>query len=164
MASGGTKGALVGQLNDPIQTAASNTELFSIRPDEPFVGESKLETGEAGGDSIALPDPLFPPERLDFTSRKLDSFSFTGLAHAAESRETTRSYGERFGRRDEETETVEETEVVLRDPILPKGERTGSMIHEVFEKVNYGEVLEAASPDELLRANGPALALVKEHL
>ncbi|MCB9782768.1 MAG: hypothetical protein H6751_07370 [Candidatus Omnitrophica bacterium] len=38
------------------------------------------------------------------------------------------------------------------------------MIHEVFEKVNYGEVLEAASPDELLRANGPALALVKEHL
>jgi len=121
-------------------------------------------TTESGGSAeertSVLPVPLFPTNDWNFAHRKIDSFSFTSLAHTLPSSERNRQFGDTLTREQDEREEsgIENLE---RESVLPKGERTGSMMHEILERISYKEVFDSESPEALFDSLGSARETVE---
>lgn len=107
--------------------------------------------------ALSLPQPLLPEERLDFWDRRTRSHSFTSLAHHSKQSRPRFEPGEEAVRDADELEPASDLSFLAsRAEALPKGERTGTMMHALFETIDWRSVVSA--PDlESIQASGSAV-------
>lgn len=98
--------------------------------------------------AIRLPQPLLPEERLDFRDRRTRSHSFTSLAHHAKQGGPRFEPGEEAVRDEDEREAAVALHIPSgRAEALPKGERTGTMMHALFETIDWRSIVTAPDLD-----------------
>ncbi len=152
----GKPGPLSKKIGPVIEEAIARTgdrDVAIIPYKEQTLEEHAEEGVESAEMEIDLPDPLFPSIDRDYSERKIESFSFTSLAHSRKWKPEAIQYGEGRERDlDEEADGEGGVEIEAIQPILPPGERTGSMMHEILERVSFKDVLDSESPDRLFES------------
>ncbi len=122
----------------------------------------------------SLPEPLLPPGDFSFARRLRLVGSFSAFAHQSSRHKSTltlldklNSFADEASLRDDESLELDDLTPQAgedREPDLPHGNLTGSLLHEILEKISFAEVAAATGPEDLLESGCPAATLIDELL
>ncbi len=145
-------------MNDSWSESESKNGLAVIEPDIDELPYEKCSPDKTGEQELTLPDPLLPPSNFDFKNRLIVIESFSAIHRKSKSHEqfetgvvhsvSYQDAGADKSYADDEAGRDAPKDDELQDKALPGGKHAGTMLHTIFEEIDFKLVDDAMNRGE----------------